>query len=61
MAEVMDAVEKASIAKSLGKVQMPPKLYITFPKGDFRTMPCFIPEFGFGAVSRNSGARWKVL
>lgn len=50
MKEVMVAVEKALKAKGLGKVQMPPKLYITFPKGDFRTMPAYIPEFGFGCV-----------
>jgi alanine dehydrogenase len=29
---------------------MPPKLYVTFPKGDFRTMPCYIPDLGFGGV-----------
>jgi len=50
MREVMDAVESAFRYKALGKVQMPPKLYVTFPKGDFRTMPCYIPELGFGGV-----------
>jgi alanine dehydrogenase len=29
---------------------MPPKVYVNFPKGDFRVMPCYIPEFGFGSV-----------
>ena len=27
-----------------GNVQMPPKVYITFPTGDFRTMPAYIPS-----------------
>ena len=50
MKEVMDAVENAFRYKALGKVQMPPKLYVMFPKGDFRTMPCYIPDLGFGGV-----------
>jgi alanine dehydrogenase len=39
MREVMNAVESAFRYKALGKVQMPPKLYVMFPKGDFRTCP----------------------
>jgi alanine dehydrogenase len=50
MKEVMDAVEGAFRYKALGRVQMPPKIYVTFPKGDFRTMPCYIPDLGFGGV-----------
>jgi alanine dehydrogenase len=50
MKEVMNAVEAAFRYKALGRVQMPPKLYVTFPKGDFRTMPCYIPDLGFGGV-----------
>jgi len=50
MKEVIGAVESAFRAKGLGKVQMPPKIYVTFEKGDFRAMPCYIPEFGLGAV-----------
>ncbi|MDI6806585.1 MAG: alanine dehydrogenase [Candidatus Aenigmarchaeota archaeon] len=50
MKEVMEVVENAFRAKGLEKVQMPPKLYVTFPNGDFRTMPCYIPELGFGGV-----------
>jgi len=50
MKEVMEAVETAFKYKALGKVQMPPKTYVMFPKGDFRTMPCYIPDFGFGGV-----------
>ncbi len=50
MREVIEYVEKAFKAKGLGKVQMPPKIYVNFPNGDFRAMPCYIPEFGFGGV-----------
>ena len=50
MKEVMDAVEKAFRAKGLGKVEMPPKVYVNFPKDDFRVMPCYIPELGFDGV-----------
>jgi len=50
MKEVMEAVETAFKYKALGKVQMPPKTYVMFPKGDFRTMPCYVPDFGFGGV-----------
>jgi alanine dehydrogenase len=50
MKEVMDAVEKAFRAKGLGKVEMPPKVYVNFPKGDFRVMPCYIPELGFSSI-----------
>jgi len=50
MKEVIGAVEGAFMAKGLGKVQMPPKIYVTFEKGDFRTMPCYVPELGLGGV-----------
>jgi len=29
---------------------MPPKMYVTFPSGDFRTMPAYIPSLGIGGV-----------
>ncbi len=50
MREVIEAVEMAFKAKGLGRVQMPPKLYVNFPSGDFRTMPCYMPDLGFGGV-----------
>ncbi|MEM2419126.1 MAG: hypothetical protein QXQ45_02805, partial [Candidatus Hadarchaeales archaeon] len=50
MVEIMQAVEDVFRAKGLGRVQMPPKIYVTFPRGDFRTMPCYVPELGFGGV-----------
>jgi alanine dehydrogenase len=33
-----------------GNVQMPPKLYVTLPTGDFRTMPAYIPNLGIAGV-----------
>jgi len=34
----------------LGKVEMPSKVYVNFPKGDFRVMPCYISTLGIGGV-----------
>jgi alanine dehydrogenase len=50
MNEVMDSVEKAFRAKGMGKVQMPTKIYITFPEGDFRAMACYMPELEMACV-----------
>ena len=50
MKEVMEVVEEAFKAKGLGEVVMPPKVYVNFPKGDFRVMPCYFPALGFGGV-----------
>ena len=50
MKEVVEVVEEAFKAKGLGEVVMPPKVYVNFPKGDFRVMPCYIPSLGFGGV-----------
>ncbi|MGQ9596686.1 MAG: LAGLIDADG family homing endonuclease [Thermoproteota archaeon] len=50
MREIMDAVEAAFKAKALGRAQMPSKTYVIFSEGDFRTMPCYIPELGVGCV-----------
>lgn len=41
--EVNLAVEAAFREHGLGRVQMPPKIYITLPEGDFRTMPAYLP------------------
>ncbi len=50
MEELMNAIEDAFRAKALGRVQMPTKLYITFPEGDFRTMMAYIPELETACV-----------
>ena len=42
--EITVAVESAFAEHGRGNVQMPPKVYITFPTGDFRTMPAYIPS-----------------
>ena len=33
-----------------GKVQMPPKVYLSFPKGDLRCMPVYIPDLNIAGV-----------
>ncbi|NYT07159.1 MAG: ornithine cyclodeaminase family protein [Methanomicrobiales archaeon] len=47
---VNDAIEEAFAEHGRGKVQMPPKVYITFDHGDFRTMPAYIPSLDIGGV-----------
>lgn len=48
--EVNHAVEEAFREYGEGRVQMPPKLYVTFDKGDFRTMPGYLPGIGIAGV-----------
>lgn len=52
MNDVLTAVETAFRLKGLGRVQMPPKMYIFFEKynGDIRTMPSYIEDLGISAV-----------
>lgn len=50
MSEVMDAVENVFREKGLGRVQMPPKTYVFFEKGDFRVMPCYVPSLGLAGT-----------
>lgn len=47
---VSQAVESAFADHGRGKVQMPPKMYITLPQGDFRTMPAYLPSLGIAGV-----------
>jgi alanine dehydrogenase len=49
-AEVNRAVEAVFREHARGQVQMPPKLYITFEHGDFRTMPAYVPALGMAGV-----------
>ena len=44
------AIEEAFAEHARGHVQMPPKLYVTLEKGDFRTMPAYIPSLGIAGV-----------
>ena len=44
------AVEAAFAEHGRGNVQMPPKVYVTFPHGDFRTMPAYLPGLDIAGV-----------
>ncbi|MCQ1537922.1 ornithine cyclodeaminase family protein [Methanocalculus taiwanensis] len=48
--EVNSAIEEVFAEHGRGTVQMPPKIYITFPEGDFRTMPASIPAMNLAGV-----------
>ena len=50
MDEAIDAVETAFREKGHGRVQMPPKLYIMFDRGDLRAMPAYVGTFGLATV-----------
>jgi alanine dehydrogenase len=50
IAQVNRAVESAFADHGRGEVQMPPKVYITLPRGDFRTMPAYLPSLGIAGV-----------
>jgi len=67
MKDVLGAVENAFRHKGLGKVQMPPKVYLFYQKfdGDLRTMPSYVEDMDVSAVkivnvhpqNRNVGLR----
>ncbi|NHV98040.1 MAG: alanine dehydrogenase [Thaumarchaeota archaeon] len=48
--ELMDAMEDAFRAKTTGRVQMPTKVYVSLPDGDFRTMMAYIPDLEMACV-----------
>ncbi len=52
MDEVMKAVEQAFVEKSLGRVQMPSKVYLFYHKynGDLRVMPSYIESYDISSV-----------
>ena len=50
MRDYISAVEKAFKLYGEGKVQMPPKVYLSFPKGDLRCMPVYIPSLNIAGV-----------
>jgi len=50
MEDTIEAVENVFRAYGEGNVQMPPKVYLTFAKGDLRCMPTYVEEVGFAAV-----------
>jgi len=50
LSEVNLGVESAFADHGRGLVQMPPKVYITLPEGDFRTMPAYLPSLALAGV-----------
>ncbi|MFH1773778.1 MAG: alanine dehydrogenase [Methanobacteriota archaeon] len=48
--EVIKVVEEAFRQHGLKKVQMPPKVYLSFSNGDLRTMPAYIESLGIAGV-----------
>ena len=48
--QVNMAVESAFADHGRGLVQMPPKIYVTLPEGDFRTMPAYLPSLSIAGV-----------
>ncbi|MEM4425698.1 MAG: hypothetical protein QW335_06940, partial [Candidatus Nezhaarchaeales archaeon] len=52
MREVIEVVEVAFREKCLGKVQMPPKVYLFYAKydGDLRVMPSYLENLEISAV-----------
>ena len=48
--EAIEAVETTFAEHCMGRVQMPPKIYVTLEKGDFRTMPAYLPASGIAGV-----------
>ena len=50
MADAVRAVENAFRLYGEGKVQMPPKVYLIFERGDLRTMPVYMPTLGVAGV-----------
>ncbi|MFA4824606.1 MAG: ornithine cyclodeaminase family protein [Methanoregula sp.] len=48
--ELNRAIETAFADHGNGLVQMPPKVYVTLPEGDFRTMPAYLPSLSLAGV-----------
>lgn len=50
ISRVNRVIEEAFAEHARGRVQMPPKIYVTLEKGDFRTMPGYIPSLRIAGV-----------
>ncbi len=50
IADYICAIEKAFMLYGEGKVQMPPKVYLSFDKGDLRCMPVYLPSMKAAGV-----------
>jgi alanine dehydrogenase len=50
MDDILGVVEEAFKEYALGRVQMPPKSYLFFRRGDFRIMPSYLEGLGVAGV-----------
>jgi len=50
MSRAVQVVEDAFRLCGEGRAQMPPKVYLTFQKGDLRCMPAYVPSLGIAGV-----------
>jgi alanine dehydrogenase len=50
LGKINRAVEAAFADHGNDLVQMPPKVYVTLPAGDFRTMPAYLPSLAIAGV-----------
>ena len=50
MTDTIEAVEEAFRLYGEGEVEMPPKVYLTFDRGDLRCMPVYMPTKGIAGV-----------
>ncbi len=50
MPEAVQSVEEAFRLYGEERTQMPPKVYLSFEKGDLRTMPAYLPTMGIAGV-----------
>ena len=50
LSRVNAAIEASFAAFAKGETEMPPKVYVTLPGGDFRTMPAYVPALGLAGV-----------
>ena len=54
MAECVSLVEKAFALYGEGNVEMPPKIYLSFPRGDLRCMPAYVPAWNIAGMKNVS-------
>jgi alanine dehydrogenase len=50
MSDYVSTVEMAFKLCGEGKTQMPPKVYLSFDKGDLRCMPAYLPTMRIAGV-----------
>ena len=54
MRDYVSTIEKVFRLYGEGKVQMPPKVYLSFDKGDLRCMPAYIPSMKIAGIKNVS-------